>query len=188
MHVKPDGWLELFLQDAARWIIPEEIGDPDSLTPKLIARLLFQHPPLRAMAWMRLGGYLRERGVRGVSGYVQRRLLRVYGLEVRPGRHIAGGCYIAHPVGCTLRAGRIGSNVTIVGRVTMGANKELTLSPVLRDNVFLGVGCTVLGPITLGNNVKVGAHAVVLKDVPDNTTVVGIPAKPVSTSLPAGDA
>lgn len=182
MIAKPNGWLDLFLHDAARWIVPEEVGDPDSLTPSVLAKLLFRHPPLRAMAWMRFGGYARERGIRAVPAYIQRRLLRVYGLELRPGRHVEGGCYIAHPVGCTLRATRIGKNATIIGGVTTGANHQRELSPVIGDNVFLGVGCRVLGAITVGNGAKVGANAVVLRDVPNDTTVVGIPAKPVAAS------
>lgn len=111
------------------------------------------------MAWMRFGGYLEERGVRGEPSCIQRRLPRLYGLGLEPGRHVQGGCCIAHPVGCTLRAGRIGTNATIVGAVTLVSNKKLDLSPVLGDNVFLGIGCRVLGSIALGDIVKVGAHA-----------------------------
>lgn len=184
MNVRPDGWMDLFLQDAARWIVPEEFHDPALLTPRSLALLLLRHPPLRAMAWMRFGGFLEERGVRGAPSYIQRRLLRLYGLELEPGRHVQGGCYLAHPVGCVLRAGRIGSNATIIGSVTLGANQDRRLSPTIGDNVFLGVGCRVLGDITLGDNVKVGANAVVLADVDDDTTVVGIPAKPVAASKP----
>jgi len=176
--------MDLFLRDAARWIVPEQIADTASLTPALILRLLYRHPSLRAMAWMRLGGYLRARGVRGAPGYAQRRLLRLYGLEVQPGGHIAGGCYIAHPVGCTLRAARLGANATIIGSVTIGGNKGSTHSPEIGDRVFLGVGCRVLGSIKIGDDVKVGANAVVLDDVADGVTVVGVPARPVESRRP----
>ncbi len=172
-------WIELFRRDAARWIVPEEIHDPDALTPKLLLVLLVRHRPLRAMAWMRLGGWLRERGVRGAPSYIQRRIMRLYGLEIKPGRHIGGGCYVAHPVGSVLRAGYMGENATIVGSVTIGAANDREVSPTIGDRVFLGVGCRVLGDITLGDDVKVGANAVVLDDIASGTTVVGIPARPV---------
>lgn len=174
--------MELFLLDAARWQIPELIGDPSTLTWREVAGLLYRHPPLRAMALMRLGGYSAERGIRGVAPYIQRRLLRTYGLEIKPGRHVAGGCYIAHPVGCTLRAAQIGENTTIIGAVTLGAGNDPESSPTIGARVFLGVGCRVLGDIDVGDDAKVGANAVVLHDVPASTTVVGIPAAPVKKS------
>lgn len=164
--------------DAARWIQPEDFGDPASLTPRSILALMFQHPPLRAMVWFRVGGWMKANGVRGVGGYVQRRLLRVYGLELEVGADVGGGCYIAHPSGCTIRAERIGENATIVAAVTVGANKVGTW-PMVGDRVYLGAGCRVLGPIVLGHDVKVGANAVVLTDADDGETMVGMPARPI---------
>lgn len=176
------GWIDLFKQDAARWVEPERVGDPAQLTPRLIAVLLIRHRALRAMGWMRFGGFLNEVGVRGGPSWVQRRIMRRYGLEINPGRHIAGGCYIAHPVGCVLRASSIGENATIIGSVTLGSANDLERSPTLGNRVFLGVGCRVLGGITLGDDSRVGANAVVLRDVPAGVTVVGVPASPVRKS------
>jgi len=170
---------ELFLLDAARWIVPEQVGDPTTLSARRVAVLLFRHPPLRAMAWMRFGSWLRSHRVRGGPSFVQRRLLRLYGLEIVPGADIGGGCYIAHPSGCTIRVTRIGANATIIAAVTVGGADERDTSPVIGDNVFLGAGCRVIGSMTIGNDVKVGANAVVLHDVADGETVVGVPAKPV---------
>src|SRR5262245_60131729 len=110
----------LFRLDAARWIDPPVIVDPDQVTLPLTLRLLLRHPPLRAMAWFRFGAACRQSGVRGVSGIVQRRLLRLYGLELAPGTPVGGGLYIAHPVGCVLHAESIGTNVTVVSQVTFG--------------------------------------------------------------------
>ena len=77
-----------------------------------------------------------------------------------------------------------GNDCTIYHQVTLGGtgkdkNKR---HPTLGDNVMVGTGARVLGPISIGNNVKIGASAVVLKDVQDNVTVVGIPAKVVKTN------
>ncbi len=168
----------LVRQDAARWIDPEEIGDSASLSTRDIMALMFHHPPLRAMVWFRAGGWLKAAGVRGAGGYTQRRLLRVYGLELEVGADIGGGFYIAHPSGCTIRAERVGENATIIAAVTVGLNGSLRW-PVVGDRVFLGAGCRVLGPIVVGDDVKVGANAVVLTDVADGRTMVGIPARPV---------
>ena len=190
MRLERHGWRELFMRDAARWIVPGTIGDASSLRPRDVALLLFRHPPLRAMAWMRIGGWLRVVGVRGASGYIQRRLLRVYGLEITPGAEVGGGFYIAHPAGCTIRAARIGANVSVIAVVTVGTNKTIdgTLGwPTLGHNVYLGAGCRVLGAVEIGNDVKVGANAVVLEDVADGCTVVGIPAKPVVRHTPRID-
>ena len=177
-----DGWMELFRRDAARWVEPGHVHDHDTLRPRTILTLLLRHPPLRALAWMRFGGWLRVVGVRGGPSYVQRRLLRLYGLEIAPGAAVGGGCYIAHPSGCTLSA-RIGENATIVACVTVGSITGRDW-PTLGDNVYLGAGCRVLGDINLGDNVKVGANAVVIDDVVANTTVVGVPAHPTRQRIP----
>ena len=174
------GWYDLFRRDVARWINPGEFCSPDDLTPIRIAVLLLRHPPLRAMAWMRFGGWLRVIGARGGPSWVQRRLLRLYGLEIQPGAMVGGGCYIAHPVGCVLRAAEIGDDATIIASVTLGLNKEPEW-PTLGDRVFLGAGCRILGAITIGDDVRVGANAVVLTDAPAGATMVGMPAR----ALPA---
>lgn len=72
----------------------------------------------------------------------------------------------------------IGNNVRIDQNVTIGGRKGPG-APHIGNNVRIGAGAKVLGAITIGNNVKIGANAVVVKDVASNTTVVGIPAKPI---------
>jgi serine O-acetyltransferase len=139
------------------------------------------------MAWLRFGSWLRSHRIRGGPSFVQRRLLRLYGLEIVPGADIGGGCYIAHPSGCTIRATHIGENATIIAAVTVGGAKERDASPVIGDRVLLGAGCRVVGSMTIGDDVKVGANAVVLHDVADGETVVGIPARPVVRAAGAGD-
>ncbi len=169
-----------FRRDVARWIKPQEIGDPAQVTPLLTAKLLFRYPPLRAVAWYRFGQWCRAKGVRGVAGYVQRRLLRTYGLELAPSTPVGGGLYIAHPVGCVLHAASIGENVTVVGQVTFGTLED-GVWPVIDDRAFLGVGARVLGGITVGADARVGANAVVLRDVPSGATAVGVPARVLGT-------
>lgn len=74
----------------------------------------------------------------------------------------------------------IGKNVTIQQQTTIGERSFGShIGPVIGDNVFIGVGARILGNVKVGNNVKIGANAVVLHDIPDNCTVVGIPARVV---------
>jgi serine O-acetyltransferase len=101
---------------------------------------------------------------------------------------IVGGCIIGrgadfgprfvlvHSMGVVINSAvRGGSDVKIEHQVTIGA--ERGLSPVLGDDIFIGAGAKVIGSIRVGSNVRIGANAVVLQDVPDNVTAVGIPAR-----------
>jgi len=170
--------VDRFRYDAARWIRPQEVASLSEVTPLAIAKLLLRHPPLRAMGWFRLATAMSSAGVRVVPSWVQRRLLRLYGLELTPGTDVGGGLYIAHPVGCVLVAERIGDNVTVVGQATFGTRTD-NRWPVIEDGVFIGVGARVLGGICVGTGAQVAANAVVLADVPSGITVAGIPARQV---------
>jgi serine O-acetyltransferase len=170
--------LTRFRDDAARWVRPQEIAPIDQVTPMVMASLLLRHPPLRAMAWFRIATLAKYLGVRGVPSWVQRRLLRLYGLELVPGSDIGGGFYIAHPVGCVLVAESIGRNVTVIGQVTFGTRTD-NRWPRIGDRVFVGAGARILGGIDIGEGASVGSNAVVMESVTPGTTVVGIPARPV---------
>lgn len=71
----------------------------------------------------------------------------------------------------------IGSNVTINHQVTLGKSKPNSGAPIIKDGVIIGVGAKILGNVVIGENSKIGANAVVVKDIPPNSTAVGIPAK-----------
>lgn len=173
-----DHW-RLFKMDAARWIEPEQIGDPGALTPRTMVALLIKYRSLRATTWFRLGSWIKYAGVRGTSGVFQRHLLRSFGLEIPIGSYIEGGLYIAHPTGVTITCGSIGENASIVALTTIGRRKGGDW-PVIGDRVYLGTGAKVIGGIAIGDDVKVGANAVVLDNVPSGATVVGIPARVLS--------
>ncbi|MEM9746050.1 MAG: serine acetyltransferase [Actinomycetota bacterium] len=165
--------------DAARWVVPQEFGDPAAVTPLVLLKLLVRHPPLRAMAWFRFGSLCSHRGVRGIPSWVQRRLLRLYGLELAVGASIGGGLYIAHPVGCVLNAESIGDDVTVISQVTFGTRTDGRW-PRVADRAFFGAGARVLGGIEIGEDAQIGANAVVLEDVAPGSVVVGVPARPVA--------
>ncbi len=161
--------------DAARWVQPQQFADPKSVTSTTLVRLLFRHPPLRAMAWFRLGTAASRLGIRGLPSWAQRRLLRLYGLELRVGADIGGGLYIAHPVGCVLAAETIGNDVTVISQVTFGTRDDGRW-PTIGDRTFFGAGARILGGVTIGDGARVGANAVVIHDVLAGSTVVGVPA------------
>lgn len=86
-------------------------------------------------------------------------------------KQIGGGICVNHGHSTEINAKSIGNNCHIFQNVTIGTNGS-AIGPVIGDNCFFGAGCVVLGEIRIGNNVKVGANAIVVKDVPDNCTVV----------------
>lgn len=102
------------------------------------------------------------------------------GIEIHPGAKIGKGLFIDHGMGVVIgETAEIGDNVTIYHGVTLGATgNETTVKrhPTVEDDVVIGAGAKILGPVRIGRGAKVGANAVVLKDVPPYTTVVGIPA------------
>ena len=102
------------------------------------------------------------------------------GIEIHPGAQIGKNLFIDHGMGVVIgETTIIGNNVTIFHNVTLGGRGYIKgkRHPTIKDNAYIGAGAKVLGNITIGTNAKIGANAVVLNDVPDNTTVVGIPAK-----------
>jgi serine O-acetyltransferase len=92
------------------------------------------------------------------------------------GADFGPGFVILHSIGVVINSQvRAGRNVVIEHGVTIGAEKGQ--SPILGDDIFIGAGAKIIGPVRIGSRVKIGANAVVTKDVPDGATVVGIPAR-----------
>ncbi len=106
----------------------------------------------------------------------------ITGIEIHQAAQIGPGFFIDHGMGVVIGETTIvGSNCMLFHQVTLGGTGKETgkRHPTLKDNVVIGTGAKILGNITLGNNVYVGANSVVLKDVPDNCTVVGVPGRVV---------
>jgi len=106
----------------------------------------------------------------------------VTGIEIHPAAHIGRGLFIDHGTGVVIgETADIGDNVTLYQGVTLGGTGFATgkRHPTVQDNVTIGSGAKLLGPITVGHGAKIGANSVVITDVPPNSTVVGNPGHPV---------
>ena len=114
------------------------------------------------------------------------------GIEIHPKAKIGENLFIDHGMGVVIgETSEIGENVTIYHMVTLGGispsidsdnQRNIKRHPTLKDNVVVGSGAQILGPVIVGENAKIGANAVVTKDVPENAVMVGIPAKNVGTA------
>ena len=114
------------------------------------------------------------------------------GIEIHPGAKIGKNLFIDHGMGVVIgETSEIGNNVTIYHMATLGGiapsinsnnQRQVKRHPTLGDCVVVGSGAQILGPVMIGANAKVGANAVVTKDVPENAVMVGIPAKNVGTA------
>ena len=114
------------------------------------------------------------------------------GIEIHPKAKIGKNLFIDHGMGVVIgETSEIGDNVTIYHAVTLGGispsidsddQRNVKRHPTLKNNVVVGSGAQVLGPIIVGENAKIGANAVVTKDVPENAVMVGIPAKNVGAA------
>lgn len=115
------------------------------------------------------------------------------GIEIHPGAKIGKGVFIDHGMGVVIgETCEIGKNVTIYQGVTLGGTGKETgkRHPTIEDNVLVGTGAKVLGPITIGANSKIGAGSVVLSNVESHSTVVGVPARSVkrtNSDIPSDD-
>ena len=111
----------------------------------------------------------------------------ITGIEIHPGAKIGKSVFIDHGMGVVIgETSDIGNNVTIYHNVTLGGiapsintndQRNTKRHPTLKDNVVIGSGAQILGPVTIGKNSLIGANAVVTKDVPEKSIMVGIPAK-----------
>ena len=114
------------------------------------------------------------------------------GIEIHPKAKIGKNLFIDHGMGVVIgETSEIGDNVTIYHMVTLGGispsidssnQRDVKRHPTLKNNVVVGSGAQVLGPVVVGKNAKIGANAVVTKDVPENAVMVGIPAKNVGAA------
>jgi serine O-acetyltransferase len=146
------------------------------------AELLASWPGLHAILAHRLAHALYAAGVPVLPralAYLSRSLT---GIEIHPAARVGDALFIDHGMGVVIgETAELGANVTVYQGVTLGGTGFATgkRHPTVQDNVTIGSGAKLLGPITIGHGAKIGANAVVIHDVPPNSTVVGNPGHPV---------
>jgi len=144
--------------------------------------VLTTYPGLHAVWLHRLSHWLWLHRMRWLARWLSTISRWLTGIEIHPGARIGRRFFIDHGMGVVIgETAEIGDDCTIYHGVTLGGTswKEGKRHPTLKDNVVIGAGAKILGPITLGAGCRVGSNAVVLKDVPPGATVVGIPGRVV---------
>ncbi|MFH7029066.1 MAG: serine O-acetyltransferase [Heteroscytonema crispum UTEX LB 1556] len=145
--------------------------------------VLFCYPGLHALCFYRVAHFLHRRGV----GFIPRLISHLgrffTGIEIHPGAEIGKGVFIDHGMGVVIGETAIVGDYTLIYQgVTLGGTGKQTgkRHPTLGKNVVVGTGAKVLGNIEIGDRVRVGAGSVVLRDVPSDCTVVGVPGRNIS--------
>lgn len=142
--------------------------------------IILLYPSVHVIAWHRLAHIFYHIHFHFIARMISQFARFLTGIEIHPGATIGKGLFIDHGMGVVIgETTIIGENVKLFHGVTLGGTgtNHGKRHPTIEDNVTIGAGAKVLGDITIGVNSKIGANAVVLKDIPPNSTAVGIPAK-----------
>ena len=154
--------------------------------------LVLTYPGVKAIFFHRIANFFAIAKFDLVARIISQLSRFFTGIEIHPKAKIGKNLFIDHGMGVVIgETSDIGDNVTIYHNVTLGGispsinsenQRETKRHPTLHDHVVVGSGAQVLGPIVVGKNAKIGANAVVTKDVPENGVMVGIPARNVGTA------
>jgi len=145
--------------------------------------VLFCYPGLQALFLHRIAHWLYSAGLPFVPRFISQLSRFLTGIEIHPGAKIGRGVFIDHGMGVVIGETAIVGDYAVIyqGATIGGTGKEIgKRHPTLGENVVVGAGAKVLGNIQIGNDVRIGAGSVVLRDVPSDCTVVGIPGRIIS--------
>ena len=151
--------------------------------------VILTYPGVKAVFFHRIANFFSIAKLDLIARIISQFSRFLTGIEIHPKAKIGENLFIDHGMGVVIgETSEIGNNVTIYHMVTLGGispsinsddQRNSKRHPTLMDNVVVGSGAQVLGPVVVGKNAKIGANAVVTKDVPENAVMVGIPAKNV---------
>ena len=166
----------------------ESIKKRDPAAKSLLSVIL-TYPGVKAVFFHQISNFFYKAGFDLVARIISQTIRFFTGIEIHPGAKIGKNLFIDHGMGVVIgETSEIGNNVTIYHAVTLGGSSPSIDSesqrhekrhPTIGDDVVIGSGAQIIGPIKVGNNARVAANAVVVKDVPENATMVGIPARAV---------
>lgn len=149
--------------------------------------ILLCYPGLHAIWGHRLSHWLWTHGFKLVARWVSHVVRALTGIEIHPGATIGPRFFIDHGMGVVIgETAEVGADVTLYHGVTLGGTSlaKGKRHPTLQDRVVVGAGAKILGAITIGEDSRIGANAVVVKSVPANSVVVGVPGQVVKRSKP----
>lgn len=149
--------------------------------------ILLSYPGLHAIWGHRIAHWLWENNLRLLARWFSHLMRALTGIEIHPGARIGPGFFIDHGMGVVIgETAEVGRGVTMYHGVTLGGTSlhKGKRHPTIGENVVVGAGAKILGPITIGENSRIGANAVVVKSVPPNSVVVGVPGQVVLRSKP----
>ena len=154
--------------------------------------LILTYPGVKAVFFHRIANFFHLAKFYLVARMISQLSRFLTGIEIHPGAKIGKNLFIDHGMGVVIgETSEIGNNVTIYHMATLGGiapsinsnnQRQVKRHPTLGDCVVVGSGAQILGPVKIGTHAKVGANAVVTKDVPEHAVMVGIPAKNVGTA------
>lgn len=144
------------------------------------AEVFLLYPGIQAVMWHRLAHFFYKKNMKLIARWISQCVRFWTGIEIHPGATIGRGLFIDHGMGVVIgETTVIGDDCTIYQGVTLGGTgkEKGKRHPTLGNNVMVGSGAKVLGPFTVGDNSKIAAGAVVLSEVPPDSTCVGVPAR-----------
>ena len=154
--------------------------------------LILTYPGVKAVFFHRIANFFSIAKFHLVARIISQFSRFLTGIEIHPNAKIGKNLFIDHGMGVVIgETSDIGDNVTIYHMATLGGiapsinsdnQRNVKRHPTLKENVVVGSGAQILGPVIIGKNAKVGANAVVTKDVPENAVMIGIPARNVGTT------
>ena len=154
--------------------------------------LILTYPGVKAVFFHRLAHFFSVAKFDLISRIISQFSRFLTGIEIHPGAKIGKNLFIDHGMGVVIgETSEIGDNVTMYHMVTLGGispsinsneQRNIKRHPTLMDNGVVGSGAQILGPVVVGKNSKIGANAVITKNVEENAVMIGIPAKNVGTA------
>ena len=159
--------------------------------------VILTYPGVKAVFFHRIANFFSISKLDLLARIISQLSRFLTGIEIHPKAKIGKNLFIDHGMGVVIgETSEIGNNVTIYHMVTLGGispsiesneQRNVKRHPTLKDNVVVGSGAQILGPVVIGKNAKIGANAVITKDVQENSVMVGIPAKNVGESSPSDE-
>ena len=146
---------------------------------------VFLYPSFISQLYHKISKFFYNHKLFFIARFLSEKGKRKTGIEIHPGATIGRSLFIDHGTGVVIgETTIIGNNVTMFHGVTLGGTgkEKGKRHPTIEDNVYIGCGAKILGNITIGENSKIGANAVILKNVDKDTTIVGIPGKPITNT------